>query len=177
MVDDLELSAVWPVWPVGLNNMRKAPLNYPKIPLPPYTPLDFSRRNRLRAVKKDVKQALKEETMQSNPARKPNNKHGVRITRKHIPALTAYNSSILALGDSKHLKFTNPDNKKLNELSRFGVGLVPLKYLAGDDYLNLPLIEKEKAGVQLHEQPGERKHCATGMLGVRFKTDAHKRLR
>lgn len=174
-VDDSELSAVWPIWPVGLNNMHKMPLNFPKIPLPTYTPLDFSRRNRLQDINTNVKHVSEEQTMQSDTATKPYDKNCVRITSKHIPALTAYKSSTLGLGDSKHLKFTNPDTTNLNEMRRFRVGLVPVKHLAGVDFIKLPLIGQEKANVQSYEQPGERKYCATGMLGVRFKTDAHKR--
>ncbi len=175
MANDSELSAVWPIWPVGLNNMHKMPLNFPKIPLPTYTALDFSRRNRLQDNNIDVKQVSEEQIMQSNSSTKPNDKTRVRITSKHIPALTAYNSSTLALGDSKHLKFTNPETKNLNEMRRFRVRLVPVKHLAGVNFIKLPLIGQEKGNVQSHEQPGERKYCATGMLGVRFKTDAHQR--
>ncbi len=175
MANDSELSAVWPIWPVGLNNMHKMPLNFPKIPLPTYTPLDFSRRNRLQDNNICVRQVSDEQTMQFDTATKPNDKTRIRISSKHIPALTAYNSSTLALGDSKHLKFTNPETKNLNEMRRFRLGLVPVKHMAGVDFIKLPLIGQEKAKVQSHEQPGERKYCATGMLGVRFKTDAHKR--
>lgn len=174
MANDSELSAVWPIWPVGLNNMHKAPLNYPKISLPTYTPLDFSRRNRLQD-NNGSKQVLRDEqTFQFNASTKCSNENRVRITSKYIPALTAYNSSTLGLEDSKHLKFTHPKSKNLNEMRRFRVDLVPVRHLAGVD-LRLPLIERDKTNMQPNDQPGERKYCATGMLGVRFKTNAHKR--
>ena len=176
MANDSELSAVWPIWPVGLNNMHKTPLNYPKIPLPTYTPLDFSRTNRLQDNNTRSKQVVREEqTLPFNATTKRSNQNQARITSKYIPALTAYNSSTLGLGDSKHLKFTHPENRNLNETRRLRVDLVPVKHLAGVDYLRLPLIGREKTNMKPHDQPGERKHCATGMLGVRFKTDAHKR--
>ena len=176
--NDSKLSAAWPIWPVGLNNMHKAPLNYPKIPLPTYTPLDFSRRDRLQDNNTDSKQVVREEqTLQFNATTKRSTGNHARITRKYIPALTAYTSSALRLGESKHLKFTHPETKNLNEMRRLRVDLVPLNYknLSGVDYMRLPLIGREKTNVQSHDQPGERKYCATGMLGVRFKTDAHKR--
>lgn len=174
MANDSELSAVWPIWPVGLNNMHKMPLNFPKIPLPTYTPWDFSRRNRLQDNNINVKQASEEQTIQSDTVAKPNDRNRVRITSKHIPALTAYNSSTSGLRDSKLLKFTNPETKNLKEMRLLRVGLVPVKDLAGVD-IKLPMIGQEKANMQSHDQPGVRKYCATGMLGVRFKTDAHKR--
>lgn len=177
MENDSELLAVWPIWPVGLNNMRKTPLNYPKIPLPTYTPLDFSRTNRgSQDNNTDSEQVVREEqTLQSNAATKQSNENRARITSKYIPALTAYNSSTLGLRDSKHLKFTHPETKNLDEMRRLRVDLVPVKHLTGVDYLRLPLIGREKTNVQSHDQPGERKYCTTGMLGVHFKTDAHKR--
>lgn len=173
---DSELSAVWPIWPVGLNNMRKTPFNYPKIPLPTYTPLDFTRVNRLQEEhdKGNTKGASEERGLWNDTAHKTQDENRVRITSKYIPALTAYNSSSLA-GDSKHLKFTHPERKNLNEIRHLRVGLVPVKHLAGVDYLKLPLIPREKPTVQSHEPLVAKKHCATGMLGVRFKTDAHKR--
>ena len=175
MAKHSELSAVCPIWPVGLNNMHKAPLNYPKISLPTYTPLDFSRTNRLQDNNTNSKQVLRDElTFQFN-ATKRSNESRTRITSKYIPALTAYNSSTLGLGDSKHLSFTHPKSENMNKMRRLRVGLVPAKHLACVDYLRLPLIEKEKTNMKPHDQPGERKYCATGMLGVRFKTDAHKR--
>ena len=176
--NDSKHSAVWPIWPVGLNNIHKAPLNYPKIPLPQYTPLDFSRTNRLQKNNIHIKStpAVREEqTMQFNATTKRSNKNHARITSKYIPALTAYASSTLGLGESKHLKFTHPETKNLNEMRRLRVDLVPVKDLASVDHLRLPLIEREKTNMQSHDQPSDRKHCATGMLGVRFKTDAHKR--
>lgn len=177
MENDSELLAVWPIWPVGLNNMRKTPLNYPKIPLPTHTPLDFSRTNRgSQDNNTDSEQVVREEqTLQSNAATKQSNENRARITSKYIPALTAYNSSTLGLRDSKHLKFTHPETKNLDEMRRLRVDLVPVKHLTGVDYLRLPLIGREKTNVQSHDQPGERKYCTTGMLGVHFKTDAHKR--
>lgn len=175
MANDSEVSAVWPIWPVGLSNMRKTPLNYPKIPLPTYTALDFSRRNCLQDSNANAKRVSDEGTLQSDTTTKLNDKNRVRITSKHIPALTAYNCSSFGLGDSKHLKFTCPETKNLNEMHRFRVGLVPVKHLVGVNYLRLPVIGREKPSTQSHEQPGTRKYCATGMLGVRFKTDAHKR--
>ena len=176
--NDSKHSAVWPIWPVGLNNIHKAPLNYPKIPLPQYTPLDFSRTNRLQKNNIHIKStpAVREEqTMQFNATTKRSNKNHARITSKYIPALTAYASSTLGLGESNHLKFTHPETKNLNEMRRLRVDLVPVKDLASVDHLRLPLIEREKTNMQSHDQPSDRKHCATGMLGVRFKTDAHKR--
>ena len=176
MANDSEVSAVWPIWPVGLNNMHKAPLNYPKISLPTYTPLDFSRTNRLQDNNTNSKQVLPDErTFQFSATAKRSNEIHAKITSKYIPALTAYNSSTLGLGDSKHLKFTHPMTKNLNEMRRLRVELVPVRHLAGVDYLRLPLIEREKTNMQPHDQPGERKYCATGMLGVGFKSDAHKR--
>lgn len=174
--NDSKPSAVWPIWPVGLNNMHKAPLNYPKIPLPQYTPLDFSRTNHLQKNNINIKskQAVREEhTMQFNATTKRSKKNHARITSKYIPALTAYAPSTLGLGESKHLKFTHPETKNLKR--RLRMDLVPVKDLAGVDHLRLPLIEREKTNMQSHDQPSDRKHCATGMLGVRFKTDAHKR--
>ena len=173
MASDSEVSAVWPIWPVGLNNMHKAPLNYPKISLPTYTPLDFSRTNRLQDDNTNSKQVLQvEQTFQFNATTKRSNDIHTRITSKYIPALTAYNSSTLGLGDLKHLKFTHPRTKNLNEMRRLHAELVPVRHLAG---VRLRLIEKEKTNMPPDDQPGERKYCATGMLGVRFKSDAHKR--
>ena len=178
MANNSESSAVWPIWPVGLSNMRKTPLNYPKIPLPIYTPLDFSTRNRLQKNTTDSNLVSEEQTMQclgSDPTSKRNIENRVRITKKYVPALTAYNYSSLGLGDSKHLKFTNPDTKNLKEMRCLRVGLVPVKHLSGVDYVRLPLIGRDKTTKQSREQPGKKNHCTTGMLGVRFKTDAHKR--
>ena len=176
IADDSELSTVWPTWPVGLNNMHKTPLNYPKIALPTYTPLDFSRTNRLQDNDTNSKRVVQEkQILQFNAATTRSDENHARITSKYIPALTAYNSSTLGLGDSKHLKFTHPETKNLNEVRRLRVDLVPVEHLAGVDCLRLPLIGREKTIMKPHDQPGERKCCATGMLGVRFKTDAHKR--
>ena len=178
MANDSEPSAVWPIWPVGLHNMHKTPLNYPKIPLPTYTSLDFSRTNRSQDnnINTNSRQGVLEgQTLQFSAATKRSNENQATITSKYIPALTAYNSSTLGLGESKQLKFNHPENKNLKETRRLCVDLVPVKHLVGVDYLRLPLIGREKTNMQSHDQPGERKYCATGMLGVRFKTDAHKR--
>lgn len=175
---DSTLSAVWPIWPVGLNNMRKTPLNYPKIPLPTYTVQDFARRNRLQdqdATENAKRVAEKYSLQKRNTARKTNYENRVEITSKYIPVLTAYNSDTLELGKSKYVKFTNPEHKNLNEMSRLRVGLVPVKHLAGVDYVRLPMIPQEKTAAQYQKTLGANKYCATGMLGVRFKTDAHKR--
>ena len=176
--NDSQLSAVWPIWPVGRSNMRKTPLNFPKIPLPRYTPQDFvSGINHLQdnETTDNTPKVSEECSLQNDTIRKTNDENRVRITSKYIPALTAYNSSSLGLGQLKHVKFTNSEHKNLNEVGQVRVGLVPVKHLAGIDYLKLPMIPREKTAAQTHEPLGAKKYCATGMLGVRFKTDAHKR--
>ena len=156
--------------------MRKAPLNFPKIPLPTYTALDFAGRNGLHDedITGNTKRMVEKYSLQnSNCARKTKDEKRVRITSKYIPALTAYKSNTLELGESKHLKFTHPDVKTYEEVGRLRVGLVPVKHIAGVDYVRLPVIPQEKTTQS--KTLGTTKHCATGMLGVRFKSESHRR--
>ncbi|PFX24622.1 hypothetical protein AWC38_SpisGene10777 [Stylophora pistillata] len=170
-------SAVWPICPVGLNNMRKTPLNYPKIPLPLYSPLDFSKRDQSqntyncnRVLGEQTTQCLQLDAMFT----KRHTKKHVTFTNQYVPAFTAYRYGSLGLEDPKHLKFSSPETKNLKEMRSVRVGLVPVKHSAGVDYVTLPLIGREKVIEQSHK-PQSKKHCATRMLGVRFKTDAHRR--
>ena len=157
--------------------MRKTPMNYPKIPLPTYTALDFARAKRLQGheASENTKSDSSEQSLQNNTARNTKDENRVKITSKYIPALTAYNSNTLGLGESKYLKFTQPEHKNLREMRRLRLRLVPVKHLADVDHLKLPVIPRDKATVQSHEPLRTKKNCATEMLGVRFKTDAHKR--
>ena len=149
-----------------------------KTPLPTYTVQDFARRNR--SQDQDPTQSAKRiaekySLQKRDTAGKTNNENRVKITSKYIPALTAYNPDTSELGESKYLKFTNPEHKNLREMSCLRVGLVPVKHSAGVDYVRLPMIPQEKTAVQYQKTLGANKHCATGMLGVCFKTEAHKR--
>ena len=180
--DDVEtrphLSAVWPIWPVGVNNMRKTPLNFPKIPLPTYPPQDFTKISRMpsKETTQNIQRGSGEYSLKNGSLESTKYENWIRTqANKYIPALTAYNSSSLDVGEMKHLRFTYPEHKNLNELGQVPVGLLPVKHLAGVDYVKLPMIPSKQTTEQSHE-PLERKlHCATGMLGVRFKTDAHRR--
>lgn len=167
---------MWPIWPVGLK-MRKTPLNYPKIPLPVYTPLDFSKRDQSQNSNncshvsgEQTTHCLQLDAMFT----KSHTKKHATFTNQYVPALTAYRYSSLGLEDSKHLKFTSPETKNLKEMQPVHVSLVPVKHPAGVDYVRLPLIGREKATEQSREPPPQN-HCATRMLGIRFKTDAHRR--
>lgn len=169
---DSASSAVWPIWPV-----RKTPLNYPKIPLPVYTPLDFSKRDQSQNSNncshvsgEQTAHCLQLDAMFT----KSHTKKHATFTNQYVPALTAYRYSSLGLEDSKHLKFTSPETKNLKEMQPVHVSLVPVKHPAGVDYVRLPLIGQEKATEQSREPP-PKNHCATRMLGIRFKTDAHRR--
>ena len=157
--------------------MRKTPLNYPKIPLPVYTPLDFSKRDQSQNSNncshvsgEQTAHCLQLDAMFT----KSHTKKHATFTNQYVPALTAYRYGSLGLEDSKHLKFTSPETKNLKEMQPVHVSLVPVKHPAGVDYVRVPLIGQEKATEQSREPP-PKNHCATRMLGIRFKTDAHRR--
>lgn len=171
------LSVVWPTWPVGLNDMRKTPLNFPKIPLPTYAPQDFTKISQMPSLK-ETTQNIQGGSVEYSPkcgSQESTHENWIRTASKYIPALTAYNSSSLVFGEMKHLRFSNPEYKNLNELGQVRVGLLPVKHLAGVDYVKLPMIPSKQTTERSHEPPQRKLHCTTEMLGVRFKTDAHKR--
>ena len=167
------LSVVWPTWPVGLNDMRKTPRNFPKIPLPTYPPQDFTKISQMPSLKETTQniQGGSEEYSPKCGSQESTHENWIRTASKYIPALTTYNSSSLVFGEMKHLRFSNPEHKNLNELGQVRVGLLPVKHLAGVDYVKLPMIPS----TQTTEPPQRKLHCTTEMLGVRFKADAHKR--
>ena len=180
--DDVEtqphLSAVWPIWPVGLNNMLKTPLNFPKIPLPTYPSQDFTKISHMpsKETTQNIQRGSGEYSLKNGSLESTKYENWIRTqANKYIPALTAYNSSSLDVGEMKHLRFTYPEHKNLNELGQVRVGLLPVKHLAEVDYAKLPMIPSKQATEQSHEPQERELHCATEMLGVRFKTDAHRR--
>lgn len=144
--------------------------------MPTYTALDLARRNGLQDedITGNSKRVTEKYSLQnSNCATKTKDENRVRITSKYIPALTAYKSNTLELGESKHLKFSHPEVKTCEEVGCLRVGLVPVKNVAGVDYVRLPVIPQEKT--MQSKTLGTTKHCTTGMLGVRFKSEAHRR--
>lgn len=171
------LSAVWPIWPVGLNDMRKTPLNFPKIPLPTYTAQDFTKISQMpsKETTENIQRGSGEYDLKCGSLESTKYKNWIRTASKYISALTAYNSSSLDVGEMKHLRFSNPEHKNLNELGQVRVSVLPVKHLAGVDCVKLPMIPSKQTTERSHEPPQRKSQCATGMLGVRFKTDAHRR--
>ncbi|XP_073239877.1 uncharacterized protein [Porites lutea] len=171
------LSVVWPIWPVGLDDMRRTPLNFPKIPLPTYAPQDFTKISQMpsKETTQNIQGGSEENSPKCGSLESTKYENWIRTASKYIPALTAYNSSSLDFGEMKHLRFSNPEHKNLNELGQVRVGLLPVKHLAGVDYVKLPLIPSKQTRERSHEPPQRKLHCTTEMLGIRFKTDAHKR--
>lgn len=87
-----KVAGVWPIWPAGQSNIDKMSPNYPKLPLPKYSTLNFAKRNQLQ-----------------------------------------------------------------------------------DEQNRLPMIPQETTAMLSHGAQEGKKYCTTGMLGERFKTEAHKR--
>ena len=172
------LSVAWPTWPVALvSTICATPLNFPKIPLPTYAPQDFTKISQMPSLKETTQniQGGSEEYSPKCGSQESTHENWIRTARKYIPALTAYNSSSLVFGEMKHLRFSNPEHKNLNELGQVRVSLLPVKHLAGVDYVKLPMIPSKQTTERSHEPPQRKLHCTTEMLGIRFKTDAHKR--
>ena len=157
-------------------DMRKTPLNFPKIPLPTYAPQDFTKISQMSSLKETTHNIQGGSEEYSPKCGSQESTHNwIRTASKYIPALTAYNSSSLVFGEMKHLRFSNPEHKNLNELGQVRVSLLPVKHLAGVDYVKLPMIPSKQTTERSHEPPQRKLHCTTEMLGIRFKTDAHKR--
>ena len=169
---DTEVTAVWPVWPVGLNSMKKTPVSYPRIPLPSYTTMDFSR---METVDENNNQEQHSVASDKRTAEE-DDKGSVGLSTKHVPALTKYNSAIPDRGDVAHLTFSNPEWKKVNGNARLRMrlGLVPRKHMCGVKHSRHPLNEK-RTNAECDELGRVKKQCTTGMLGVQFMTVAHKR--
>ncbi|XP_067035983.1 uncharacterized protein [Acropora muricata] len=87
-----KVAGVWPIWPAGQSNIDKMSPNYPKLPLPKYSTLNFAKRNQLQ-----------------------------------------------------------------------------------DEQNRLPMIPQETTAMLSHGAQEGKKYCTKGMLGERFKTEAHKR--
>ena len=159
-------------------DMCKTPLNFSKIPLPTYAPQDFTKICQMPSLKETTQniQGGSEEYSPKCGSKESTHENWIRTASKYIPALTAYNSSSLVFGEMKHLRFSNPEHKNLNELGQVRVSLLPaVKHLAGVDYIKLPMIPSKQTTERSQEPPQRKLHCTTEMLGVRFKADAHKR--
>lgn len=87
-----KVAGVWPIWPAGQSNIDKMSPNYPKLPLPKYSTLNFAKQNQLQ-----------------------------------------------------------------------------------DEQNRLPMIPQETTAMLSHGEQEGKKYRTTGMLGERFKTEAHKR--
>ena len=165
--------------PLGqlVSTICATPLNFPKIPLPTYAPQDFTKISQMPSLKETTQniQGGSEEYSPKCGSQESTHENWIRTASKYIPALTAYNSSSLVFGEMKHLRFSNPEHKNLNELGQVRVSLLPVKHLAGVDYVKLPMIPSKQTTERSHEPPERKLHCTTEMLGIRFKTDAHKR--
>ncbi|XP_068743254.1 uncharacterized protein [Montipora capricornis] len=178
---DSKLSGAWPIWPVGLNDMRKTPLNYTKKPLPTYTAADFARRGHRQDGHSNQNESIhirfaKPQTLENGINDGKDDGNCVRFRKKYLPSLTAYKSNTAHPGESKHLKFTNPETKCFEEMCHFHVGLLPAKQLTRVDYVRLPMISEKTSAVLSQNTQEGKKYCTTEMLGVRFKTDAHERV-